>query len=58
MEAMRVSVNLFSTAINDSLSSFLLSPSLKFPEVPLEWKTWFCIEPSSITYVQDIVILQ
>ena len=37
----------------------------KFPGVPLEWKTWFCIEPSSLAwfciepsslaYVQDTV---
>ena len=47
MKAMRVSVNLFSTAINDSLSSFMLSPSLKLPGVPQEWKISLCTGCSS-----------
>lgn len=55
MRAMKLSVNLFGSAKNDSLSYLSPVPSLKLPGIPQEWKAWFCIEPSSLACVQDTV---
>ncbi len=54
MKAMRSCINLFATR-DESLSRFFPTPSLKFSEIPLEWKSWFLIDPCTVACVQDTV---
>ena len=55
LKAMKLSVYLFPPAKKDPLSSFSLSPSLKFNRIPSEWKEWFLVKPTCLALVQDTV---
>ena len=53
MKAMRVSVSL-SISSDDPMLKELSAP-VPLLKVSTEWKKWFCIQPTVVSYVQDVV---
>ena len=53
MKAMRVSVSL-STSSDDPMLQELSAP-VPLLKVSTEWNKWFCIQPTKVSYVQDVV---